>query len=121
MHALKSVEHLNQDMQQCIQNCLDCHSICLATVPHCLQMGGHHASQQHITTLMQCAEICQTSANFMLMNSPLHARVCGVCAEACVRCAQECEQMANGDQQMLACAETCRRCAESCRQMATMA
>ena len=121
MHALSNVQHLTQDMQQCIQNCMDCHSICLATVPHCLGMGGEHASQHHITTLLQCAKICQTSADFMLMHAPLHGHVCAVCAEACMSCAQECSQMANGDQQMLACAEVCRQCAESCQQMATMA
>ena len=108
-------------MQLCIQNCLDCHSICLATAMHCLDMGGKHAAREHITTLLACAEICQTSANFMLMQSPLHPQTCGVCADACARCAAECERLANGDQQMLACADVCRRCAGSCREMARMA
>lgn len=111
MVNLNGIQELSGEMRECIQNCLECHSICLATVPHCLQMGGEHASQAHITTLLQCAEICQTSANFMLLNAPLHPRVCGVCAEACERCAEECERMANGDQQMLACADSCRRMA----------
>lgn len=115
-------EHgMSREMERCIQECLNCHSICTSTVIHCLGIGGQHASPQHITTLLDCAEICQTSANFMLRDSPIHSRTCGVCAEACERCAVECEQMANGDQQMLACAEACRRCAESCRQMAQMA
>jgi hypothetical protein len=112
---------MSQEMQRCIQECLNCHAICTTTVTHCLSMGREHASPQHITTLLDCAEICQTSANFMLRGSPLHARTCGVCAEACERCAVECEQMAGGDQQMLDCAAACRRCAESCRQMASMA
>ena len=112
---------MTQEMERCIQECLSCHSICTTTVNHCLGMGGEHASPSHITTLLDCAEICQTSANFMLRGSPLHNRTCGVCAEACERCATECEQMANGDQQMLDCARACRSCAESCRQMAKMA
>ncbi len=114
-------EGMNAEMERCIQECLSCHSICTTTVNHCLGMGGEHASAQHITTLLDCAESCQTSANFMLRHSPLHARTCGVCAEACARCAEECERMAGGDAHMLACAEACRRCAESCRQMAAMA
>jgi hypothetical protein len=115
-------EHaMGHDMERCIEECLNCHAICTATAMHCLTMGGQHASPRHIGALLDCAEICQTSANFMLRGSPMHARTCGVCAEACERCAQECEQLANGDQQMLACAEQCRRCAESCRQMAAMA
>lgn len=119
--SLDQIQGLDQDMQLCIQNCLDCHSICLATAMHCLDMGGKHAAREHITTLLACAEICQTSANFMLMQSPLHAQTCAVCADACARCAAECERLANGDQQMLACADVCRRCAGSCREMARMA
>ncbi len=112
--------HASPEMEQCIQNCTDCHHICVETVAYCLQMGGKHAEASHITILLDCAEICQTSANFMLRGSTFHGRTCGVCAEVCERCAQECEQMCD-DAQMQACAEACRRCAESCRQMATMA
>lgn len=111
---------MTKEMQHCIRNCLECHGNCLSTIPHCLGMGGDHASPAHITTLMTCAELCQTSANLMLINSPLHGQVCGICAEACERCADECERMANGDTHMLLCAESCRRCAESCREMAAM-
>ena len=117
-----SMEHqsMGSDMQQCIQECLNCHSVCLAMVSHCLQMGGEHASAAHIGLLLDCAEICQTSANFMLRGSALHTRTCGVCAEVCMRCAEECERMGD-DAQMRACAEQCRRCADSCRRMAAMA
>lgn len=105
------------EMQQCIQNCEECHHICLETVTHCLQMGGKHAEAAHIRLLLDCAEICQTSANFMIRGSDLHALTCRVCAEVCERCAQDCEQMGD-DAQMQACAEICRRCADTCRQMA---
>jgi hypothetical protein len=104
-------------MQTCIDDCLDCHSICLETVNHCLQMGGKHAGPRHIRLLLDCAEVCQTSANFMLRNSDLHRQVCGVCADVCIACAESCEQFRD-DAQMMACAEVCRRCAESCREMA---
>ncbi|HSJ58506.1 MAG TPA: four-helix bundle copper-binding protein [Anaerolineae bacterium] len=106
-------------MQQCIEECLDCHSICLETVAHCLQMGGKHAQPQHIVMLLDCAEICQTSANYMLRESPLHGRTCGLCAQVCELCAQDCETFPD-DEQMMACAEECRRCAASCEEMAQM-
>jgi len=83
-------------------------------------MGGQHAEPQHIGLLLDCAEICQTSANFMLRGSDRHMRTCAVCAEVCEQCAQDCERMGD-DAQMRACAEVCRRCADSCRRMATMA
>jgi hypothetical protein len=81
-------------------------------------MGGAHADRHHIHVILDCAQICATSADFMLRASELHHRVCGVCAEACDRCAEECERLANGDETLLRCAETCRRCADCCRRMA---
>ena len=112
---------MSADMEQCIQECLNCYSLCTATAAHCLGMGGQHASRQHQTTLLDCAKACETSAEFMLRGSPIHARTCAVCAEACRACEQACRSMADGDQVMLQCAEACRRCAESCERMAGMA
>ena len=97
---------------------LGCHAICVETVTHCLEMGGKHAEAAHIRLLLDCAEICQTSANFMLRGSDLHGRTCGVCAEVCERCAQDCERFGD-DEHMQACAKACRSCAASCRKMAS--
>jgi hypothetical protein len=108
---------ISQDMRQCIENCTECHNVCVETVDHCLRLGGPHAEADHIRLLLDCAQICATSADFMLRGSDLHPRVCGVCAEACDRCAESCEQLGD-DTQMRHCAEVCRRCAESCRRMA---
>jgi voltage-gated potassium channel len=107
------------EMQQCIQNCLDCHRICVETAQHCLTLGGSHAEAKHIQTMLDCAQICQTSADFMLRGSAMHGRTCGVCAEACDACAADCDRFAGDDIMMKACADACRRCAESCKQMAT--
>ena len=115
-HAAMSTE-----MQRCIQECLDCYAACTTTSAHCLQMGGEHASLEHQTALLDCAKTCQTSADFMLRGSALHARVCAVCAEACRACEQHCRRMGQGDPVMEQCAEACRRCAESCERMASMA
>lgn len=104
-------------MESGIQAALDCHTICLETINHCLTKGGEHADPDHIKLLQDCAEICQTAANFMTRESALHTETCRVCAEVCERCAQSCEQMGD-DEMMRRCAEACRRCAESCRQMA---
>jgi len=108
---------ISEAMLQCIKNCLECHSICQRTAMHCLGLGGEHAAAMHIRLLLDCAEICQTSAGFMLRGSGLHGRTCAVCAEVCDLCAVECERPGH-DNQMKACAEACRVCAESCRRMA---
>jgi hypothetical protein len=107
---------LDEAMQQCIDECLSCERICLESITHCLGLGGRHAEPAHIGLLQACAEICATSARFMLLESPYHARVCGVCAEVCEACTDDCERLSDDDH-MRRCAVACRACAESCRAM----
>ena len=116
-HHLTS-EHISDAMHECIENCSQCHDVCLETVVHCLERGGAHAAPEHIRALLDCAQACDTSRDFMLRGSDLHAAVCGVCADACERCAESCEAIGAGDDVMQNCAEICRRCAASCRSMA---
>lgn len=109
------MHQMTQEMQQCIQECLRCHSVCLQeAMNHCLEAGGQHTEPAHFRTMLACAEICQTSANFMLMGSDLHRLTCGACAQVCEACAQSCDQVGGMEQ----CAEACRQCAQSCRKMA---
>ena len=111
------MEEVSAQMQRCIKNCSDCHDICRDTVTHCLERGGDHARPAHIWLLMDCAEICQTSAHFMMHNSEFHHATCAACAEVCERCAEDCASFSE-DRMMQACSDMCRRCADSCRQMA---
>jgi hypothetical protein len=108
---------MGTQMQECIQACTTCHGICLETITHCLQKGGRHAEPGHIRLLMDCAQICQTSADFMLRGSDFHTSTCGLCAEICERCAASCDQFGD-DEMMKRCADACRMCAQSCREMA---
>lgn len=111
----------SQEMQECIDSCQNCHTICLETISHCLQMGGDHAEATHIRLLQDCVQICAASADFMLRGSDYHPQVCGVCADVCDACAESCENLASGEGEdlMQRCADICRRCAESCRRMAS--
>lgn len=115
-HHLTAVEHVDQAMHDCITNCSECHDICVATVEHCLRMGGEPAAAEHIRTLLDCAQACDACRDFMLRGSDLHHAYCGVCAQACERCAESCERF--DDEVMRECAQTCRRCVDSCRTMA---
>lgn len=114
-NAFKS---LTDEMQMCIQDCTVCQQICTQMITHCLELGGLHSSIDHIKALMDCAEICATSAGFMNRNSHLHHVTCKACSVACFSCAESCEQFGSQDQMMKACADICRRCAESCEKMA---
>src|SRR4051794_22134048 len=101
-------QHPDPEMQQCIENCQTCHTLCLQMITHCLDQGGAHAEAAHIRLLLDCAEICQTSANFMLRNSDLHAETCRACAVICQRCAVDCERFKE-DSEMQNCAQSCHR------------
>lgn len=105
----------NPEMQRCIEACKQCHDICLQTaLTHCLRMGGQHVEEEHFRLMINCAEICQTTANFMLSGSSLHGAICTACAEVCDACAESCERIGGMDE----CVQACRHCAESCEDMA---
>lgn len=110
MHHTQSPE-----MKACIEECLACYSECTSTaMRHCLELAGEHTKPEHFRLIVACAEICRTSAHFMLIGSEHHTHVCRECAEICSQCADDCDRI--GDMQ--ACVDACRRCAESCRKMA---
>ena len=109
---------LSSDVLACIELCVDCHKACTQTATHYLQTSGAHAEANHVRLMLDCAEICQTSANFMMRGSDLHAHTCAACAVVCRRCAEACARMGDDDPRLRACAEQCARCAESCARMA---
>ncbi|QAT82525.1 putative cysteine-rich protein YhjQ [Corallococcus coralloides] len=103
-------------MRECIDHCTACHRVCLETLADCLKRGSRLAEPGPLRLLMDCADICDTSARFMLRGSELHSRTCFACAEVCAACATACEAL--GDEGLMeACADACRRCEESCRGM----
>ena len=109
------MHHLDHDMQACIDQCLRCYQTCLGTAAgHCLEAGGKHVEPKHFRLMLACAEICRTSAHFMLLGTPHHQHTCRECAEICRECASDCERIGG----MEACAEQCRACAEHCEKMA---
>jgi hypothetical protein len=104
-------------VRHCIDACVECHEVCLSTIPYCLEQGDYHAAESHIVLLQDCANICQTSADFMLRGSDEHERICAAAAAICRRCADDCDRFSD-DEVMRACAAACRQCAEACERMA---
>jgi hypothetical protein len=78
---------------------------------HQRSFATHEEARTAVFEWIACAEICQTSANFLLLGVEQHRQTCGVCALVCEECAKSLE----GLDGMELCLETCRRCAESCR------
>lgn len=114
-----AMNQIDPAIRRCIDECVRCHEVCLSTLPYCLLQAGLHAQEEHVTLLLDCAEICQTAAAFMLRGSDEHGRICAACAAICLRCAEDCDEF-EGDEIMQACADACRRCAASCEHMATV-
>jgi hypothetical protein len=102
-------------IELCLLNFLDRHHrICRETITYCLFKGGEYTTEKLIRLLQDCAEICQTAANFMIRNSDILPAICNACAEVCLKCAEACEGLRE-DYLMEACAEACRQCAEFCQ------
>ena len=110
-------EHEHDAMQECIEACLNTHAACTMAVQHCLGEGGERADIDLVGVLLDCAELCQTSANFMLRGSPYHGLVCAACAELCRACEEACRSI-SGDEQLAECAEMCATSADRCEAMA---
>ena len=109
------MEHGTSSMQACIDACLNCYRTCLSeAMNHCLEAGGAHTAPAHFKLMMACAEMCRTSAHFMLIGTRHHQHTCAECAEICRECATSCETV--GD--MEDCVSACRHCADACAKMA---
>lgn len=116
MQQTGSMTTMSKEMQDCVQACLSCHTMCEETMSSCMQLGGQ-AQMQIMRTLMDCSEMTRMCADMMMRRSPMSAEMCALCARACEMCAEACMSMPD-DPQMMRCAEACRRCADMCRTMA---
>jgi hypothetical protein len=103
-------------MDECIEQCLQCHVVCTMTAQYCLVKGGDHAAIGTVGVLLDCAQICQVSADFMIRGSPFHTLTCAACAEVCRSCADAC-RAAGDDEELAHCADMCEACADSCERM----
>jgi len=103
------------DMQDCIDACTNCHQACLQTALRlCLHMGGKHVEPEHFRLMIDCATICEVSANLQLSGSPYSARLCALCADICHACALSCRELDG----MEDCVRACQACEKTCREMA---
>lgn len=112
-------QHTDDEMNKCIQLCRDCHAMCTQTIAHCLKLGGRHATPDHIRLLVDCAQMCATSADYMLRQSPFHDRICRLCSDLCTQCGKDCEHVSADDPIVKQCIEMCHKCAGSCERMAS--
>ena len=104
---------LNSQIEDCIQDCLNSHAVCLDTAMSLLPKGPTYANP--VLILLDCSELCATNAHFLMRNSPVYGHVCEACAQVCTHCAEACDEIGEND-----CANACRASAASCEQMAKL-
>lgn len=78
-------------------------------------MGGAHIDPVRIRALLDCADVCQVAATFMMRGSHRHIEMCAVAARICRDCAEHCD--GTNDQQLRRCVEACRACEAVCREL----
>jgi hypothetical protein len=100
-----------------ITECRRCQDACLDTVDHALRRGERYAEEDLLGSLLDAADVCRTSIDFLRRGSPLRARTSAVCADVCERAAELCASFRD-DLVMRECADACRRCASACREIA---
>lgn len=106
----------HMSLAECIAICMKCHRACLETAAQVLETPAR-AQVSLVVMLLDCAEICQATANSMSRSSPVHAAFCAACAQVCDACAAACAR-AKDAAALKACLDVCRDCAMSCRHMA---
>lgn len=102
-------------LSDCVDACLAAHRACTESVIHGLQQGGDVGEWDLVQLLLDCADISETAANFLLRSSRLHHLTCQVTAEIADRTATACEKHAADDALLRETAEACRRAATACR------
>jgi hypothetical protein len=114
MKDIMMLAQLDALAQECLRNCTECHDACLQTSVS--EDVAAKISANDLRLLLNCAEICRTSADFLDTMSSYHRLVCAACAQICQACAQMCREAPI--ETMHRCADVCDRCADSCRRMA---
>ncbi|MCU9813116.1 four-helix bundle copper-binding protein [Paraclostridium sp. AKS81] len=100
--------------QACIDECQKCAQACY----ECLNEPDIKERKNCVSTLVECAMMCQMSVSMMAINGKFSKEHCELCAKICEQCEQECAMFK--DDHCQKCASVCRSCADECRKMANM-
>ena len=113
--ALTEIDHLTDEMAECIDNCFEAAQACENCADACAEEGEEMA--RCLRLCRDVADLTTLHARLMARNSGYHSNLAETCAVACKECADECEQHDQDHCQL--CAEILRECAASCREMAS--
>ncbi len=112
---LERIDHLDDESQDCLRNCLEAAQVCEWCADACADEGEGMA--RCIRLCRDAADIATLHARLMSRNSAYSGDLAEVCADVCEECAEECADHDHDHCQ--ACAEVLPDCVESCREMAS--
>jgi hypothetical protein len=105
-----------KEVEECIQECLNCHSVCKQLFSHFLHAEGVNLRQ--LCILLDCAQLCLACNDLMVRGSDFSAAICNLCVAVCRKCHDVCEELMTLDSIAQEGAEACSRCADSCARTA---
>lgn len=94
---------MEQIALDCITSCEKCRAACIRAVTQSLELGGEYARREHIRLLLDCAEICQVSVNFLLRGSPSAGYFCSIGGRLCDRYVRNYKGLGGLDECVVAC------------------
>ncbi|RQG93072.1 four-helix bundle copper-binding protein [Natrarchaeobius halalkaliphilus] len=112
--ALQRIDHADDHMQRCIDNCLEAAQVCEWCADACADEEG---MARCIRLCRDVADVTTLHARWMARNSGYHRELAAICADLCEECAEECERHDHDHCQ--ACADVLPDCVETCREMAS--
>ena len=97
-----------------LENLLLCVDACNTCAVACLDEENASKMKNCIKMDLDCAEICQTSINFITRDSLYTKEILQMCFKLCEACALECG-IHTGMEHCVKCAERCKQCANECK------
>ncbi len=107
----------NSKMLDCIDKCLYSYITCWKTRQGFSSSAGEDGLASLNPSLLECAEICRTTASSLHWDSAFWEASCALCADACATCAWACSRFSS-DEQIKAVLDACGECMTACRELA---
>lgn len=96
----------------------ECGAVCDNMTTMVLTKPDLQFRTNQLQLLRDCANICDTTENFVARNSPFAKTIADECAYICETCGTECSRFPDMESQR--CAQICFKCVDECRQYTMM-
>jgi hypothetical protein len=104
--------------QKYITTCLSCVSTCNHCAISCLEEKEVQSLTKCIRLNLECAVICQVTAELVSLDSQYIQEIAALCSTVCNACAEECDKHAGREMQYCKeCVERCRMCAKEANEI----